>query len=346
MVQTNMKQKVVSGMIWKLAEKICLLGIQFVLQIVLARLLLPEEYGLVGLLTIFITVSDVFIKYGFTAALIQRKDVDDTDCSSVFIVNLLISIGIYCVLYFVAPWVAVFYKNERLVSLMRILSLNVVFGSLGSVHNAILSRELDFKKSFFRNSFNILTQGIVGIGAALAGFGAWALVLSRISGTLVGSLVLWITVKWKPGLKFSGSRVRMLFQFGSKVLGTNLLETIFNNMHSLIIGRFYSSAELGFYQKGQQMPQAFMAAIDGSFSEVLYPTLSALQDDIAAVKNGLRRSLKTSIFIVLPMLLGVIATADALISVLLTDKWLPCVPFMQLQCVFVYSGRLCQECTH
>lgn len=329
----SLKQRALSGMVWKLAEKIGMQGMQFVIQIVLARLLMPSEYGIIGLLTIFITVSDVFILQGFTTALIQRKNADDLDFSSVFFANIVVSLVIYIVLFLIAPFVEAFYNMPKLTSFMRILSLNVVFGAIGAVHNAILSRNLDFKKSFYRNTINVITQGAVGIGFAICGFGAWSLVFSKISGTFVGSMVLLATVKWRPKLKFSFDRIRSLFGFSSKVLTTNLLNTIFNNIHSLVIGRYYTSAQLGYYQKGQQIPQAFMTAVDGSFNEVLYPALSSIQNDMLAVKNALRRSMKTSMYIVLPMLLGVIAVAEPLIVVLLTDIWIEAVPFMQLQCL-------------
>lgn len=331
--ENKLRQRALSGMVWKLAEKVGMQVIQFAIQIVLARKLLPEEYGLVGLLTIFITVSDVFILQGFTTALIQRKDVDDLDYSSVFYANIAMAAVLYGILYLSAPGVAAFYHEPALTALMRVLSLNVLFGAFSAVHNAVLSRALDFKKSFLRNTLNILTQGVVGIGAAYMGLGAWSLVFSKLAGTLVGSVALCVTVRWKLLWQFSLSKIRSLFSFSSKVLTTNLLNTIFNNLHSLVIGRYYTSADLGYYQKGQQMPQAFMTAIDGSFSEVLYPALSTIQDDLPQLKSALRRSMKTSMFLVMPMLMGVIATAEPLTVVLLTEKWLPCVPFMQLQCV-------------
>lgn len=345
MSNDNIGRRAVSGMIWKLGEKGGLYMAQFVIQIVLARMLLPEEYGVVGLLSIFITLSDVFIQQGFTTALIQKKDADQVDFSSVFFANIVMAATLYALMFVGAPWVADFFHKEQLVSLMRVLSLNVIFGAIGAVHNAELSRMLDFKKSFVRSLMNVATQGIVGITAAKMGMGAWALVFSKLSGTLVGSLTLCITVKWKPTFQFSLQRVKSLFNYSSKVLVTNLQATAFNNLHALVIGSRYTSADLGYYQRGQQMPQAAMSIIDGSFSEVLYPTLSAIQDDPERLKQALRRSLKTSMFIVLPMLMGVLAVAEPLVLVLLTDVWLPCVPFMQLQCIICVFYPL-DSCNH
>jgi len=331
--ETSIKQQALGGMIWKLSEKMGMQVVQFIIQIVLARILLPEEYGVIGLLTIFITISDVFIQQGLTTALIQKKDADDTDFSSVYFANIFIALVLYAMLFFSAPYVAIFYNNSKLISLLRVLSLNVIFGAFGAVHNAILSKNLDFKKSFFRNCFNIGAQGIVGILTAYLGCGEWALVYSKISGVFIGTIVLCITVKWYPKFVFSIKRIKLMFAFSSKVLASNLLNTFFNNIHSLIIGKYYSNADLGYYQKGQQIPQTFMSAIDGSFSEVMYPTFSKFQNDLESLKKALRRSIKMSLFFVLPLLFGIIAISDTFVIVLLTEKWLPCVPFIRLQCI-------------
>ncbi|MDD4772395.1 MAG: lipopolysaccharide biosynthesis protein [Eubacteriales bacterium] len=329
----NLTQQAFSGMIWKFLEKIGGQGIQFIIQIVLARLLLAEEYGLVGLLTIFIAISDVFILQGLTTALIQKKNADDIDFSSVFFANIVISLLLYAILFLIAPLIAIFYNEPQLVNIMRVLSLNVIIGAIPAVHNAILSRNLDFKKSFYRNIANTLTQGIVGITLALLGFGVWALVYSKIAGTMIGAIVLWITVCWKPRKVFSVKRIKKLFSFSSRILGTNLLNTIFSNIHSLIIGRYYTASDLGYYQRGQQIPQMAMGAVDGSMTAVLYPAFSKIQNDMALLNKALRRSIKTSMYVVLPVLFGFLATARPLTLILLTEKWLPSVPFMQLACI-------------
>ena len=329
----NIKRQVATGLIWKFLEKVGAQGMQIIIQIVLARLLLPEEYGLVGLLTIFITISDVFISQGLTTALIQKQNAEEIDFSSVFFMNVTISILIYAFLYILAPYIAIFYNEPKLTNIMRVLSVNVIIGAFPAVHNAILSRNLDFKKSFFRNITNVLTQGIVGITLAMHNFGAWAMVYGKIAGTLIGAIVLCITVNWYPHRMFSLYRIKILFSFSSKVLGANLLNTFFNNIHSLIIGHYYTATNLGYYQRGQTIPQAVMTSIDGTLSEVLYPSFSKFQNDLELLKKTLRRSIRTSMYIVLPILFGIMATSKSLTIVLLTDKWLPSVPFMQLSCV-------------
>ncbi len=329
----DLKQRAMGSALWKFADKIGSQVIQFIIQIFLARLLFPEDYGIVGLLTIFINISDVFIQQGFTTALIQKQDADETDFSSVFFANIVMAVLIYLIFFSIAPLVAKFYEEPKLTSLMRVLSLNVIFGAIGAVHNAVMVKNLEFKKSFYRGMTNTLTYGIVGITLAFMGFGVWALVFSKIAGTLVGSLVLCLTVKWKPKKLFSGKRIRKLFSFSSKILGTNLLNTVFNNIHSLIIGKFFQKAELGYYQKGQQIPQTFMTAIDGSLNEVLYPTLSIVQNDMVMLKATLRRSMKLSMYLVLPILVGLLVVAEPFVVILLTDKWLPCVPYLRLTCI-------------
>ena len=331
--EQSLKERAVGGAIWKLAEKLGMQMMQIAIQIVLARLLLPEDYGIIGLLSIFINISDVFISQGFTTALIQKKDADELDYSSVFFANMILSVTIYGIFYAISPAVAVFYKTPQLCSVMRVMSLNIIVGGFCAVHNAIISKTLQFKLSFMRNIANTITQGVVGIGMACFGGGVWSLVVAKIAGTIVGMIILCGTVRWKPKLIFSLNRIKVLFRYSSKVLGTNLLNTIFNNIHSLIIGRFFSTADVGYYQRGQQIPQAAMVAVDGSMNEVLYPTLSLLQNEPERLKGALRRSMKTSMYIVLPMLMGLMVTARPLTLLLLTDKWLPCVPFMQLTCL-------------
>lgn len=330
--ETALARKALVGIIWKFSEKIGSQLMQILIQIVLARLLLPEEYGLVGLLAIFINISDVFILQGLTTALIQKKDADEQDFSSVFLANIVVSLLIYFILFLIAPLVAQFYKEDSLTSIMRVLSLNVVIGAFAAVHNAILSRNLDFKKSFMRNISNTITQGIIGITLAVLGFGVWAMVFSKLAGTLVGMGVLWLTVRWRPRMFFSLTRVKSLFRYSSKVLGTNLLNTIFNNIHSLIIGRYYTAADVGYYQRGQQIPQSLMLSIDGSMTEVLYPVFSKVQGNDEQLKDALRRSIKTSMYVVLPIMAGLCVVSEPLTLLLLTDKWLPSVPFMQIQC--------------
>lgn len=331
--KSELKERTLNGALWKFAEKVGMQIMQFVIQIVLARLLLPEDYGTVGLVTIFISILDIFALQGLTTALIQKREADEKDYSTVFYMNIIGALVLYAVCYLIAPFVANFYNDDLLVDIMRVLTLTVFFGAIGAVPNAILSKRLDFKKTFLRGISNIAVQGIVGVWMAYQGFGVWALVYSKLAGIMTGTIVIWGAVKWRPKLLFSATRVKMLFSYSSKVLGVSLLNTIFSNIHSLVIGKFFTKADLGYYQRGQQIPHTFMNAVDGSISEVLYPAFSLLQGTTDELKDALRRSIKQSMFIVLPSLLGLIATADTVVRILLTEKWLPSVPFIKLSCV-------------
>lgn len=329
----DIRNRSINGFAWKFMEKIGSQGISLIVQIILARILLPEEFGIVGYLTLFINLSDVFIQQGFTTALIQKKDADESDFSSVFFANLFMSVVIYGVLVILAPFISAFYNEPELTHVMRVMSLTVIFGAFSAVHNAIMAKNLEFKKSFFRGLANILVYAVVGISMACMGFGVWSLVFAKLAGLFVGAIVLWITVKWVPHKIFSVNRVRSLFKYSSKVLGTNLLNTLFNNINSIIIGRFYTSADMGYYQRGQSIPQAAMQAVDGSMTEVMYPTFSLIQDDLGKLKAALRRSMKLSTYVVFPILIGLMVVSRPLTIVLLTEKWLPSVPYMQLTCV-------------
>lgn len=333
MKEKSVKQRAFTGLIWKLLEKAGTLGIQFLISVILARLITPEEYGVVGLLTIFMALSEVVIQQGLSTALVQKSEAEPVDYSSVFWANMVISLLLYGVLFLGAPLLAAFYREPSLTFITRVLSLGILIGSFSSVHYTIMLKKLEFRKSFLGGMSNILVYGIVGIVLAVNGAGVWALVIGNLSGKVAGALVYWITVKWHPQLMFSLQRVRSLFRFSSKLLVTNLLNTLMNNIHSVVIGRFFPKANLGYYQRGQQIPQFMMVAVDGSISDVLYPTFSLMKDDPAAVKTAVRRAVKTSMFLMLPMLAGLFAVAEPLTVFLLTEKWIESTPFMQLSCI-------------
>lgn len=333
MIEPSIRNKTVSGLLWKFSEKIVTQFISVLIQIILARILLPEDYGIIALITVFIALSDVFILQGFTTALIQKKEADDIDFSSVFFANLIIASLLYTFLYISSDRLALFYDNPILSPITKVLSLNIIFGAFSAVHNAYLSKKLDFKKSFYRKLSYIVSYGLVGIILAYSGLGVWALVYARVSGTFLGSLVLWISVPWKPQLTFSISRLKQLFKYSSKILGSNLFTQFFYHLNSLLIGKFHPTADLGYYQKGRQIPELVMGAIDGTISEVMYPTFSNLQNNVNTLKSSLRRSLKTSYYLVLPILVFLFIISEPLTILLLTEKWINSVPIMKMTCV-------------
>jgi teichuronic acid exporter len=323
---------ILSSLFWKLMERGGTQGIQFIVQIILARLLLPEDYGIIALVVIFTSIAGVFVQSGLNTALIQKKDADEADFSSVFYLSLFIACLIYVVLFFAAPFIAAFYKIPEITPVFRVLSITLFFGAFNSIQNAVIARKMQFKKLFFSSTGAILISGTVGIYMAYTGYGVWALVGQQISNQLFVTLILWFTVKWRPQLLFSLERVKSLFSFGWKLLLSALIDTVYKDLRSLIIGKMYNPAMLGFYNRGQQFPSLIVSNINGSIQSVMLPVLASQQNNRPRVKDMMRRAIVTSSFIIFPMMVGLAVTAEPLVKFLLTDKWLPCVPFLQIFC--------------
>lgn len=330
------KKTVISSLIWKFLERGGVQGIQFVLSIILARLVTPADYGIIAILLVFIQIANVFIQSGFNTALIQKKDSDDVDFSSIFYLSLVIAAIIYVILFFTAPLVGVFYKQENLTLFLRVISLTLFFGAVNSVQNAYVSKTMQFKHFFVSSMGAVTGSGIIGIIMAYKGFGVWALVAQQLSKDILTCLILWFTVKWRPKLLFSFERVKKLFSFGWKLLCSGILDTIFRNIYNLIVGRIYNSETLGVFNRGHQFPQVIATNLDGSIQSVMLPTLSSHNDNVEEVKRLTRRSISTSAYLLMPCMFGMAAVAEPLVRLLLTDKWLPCVPFLQLAC-FSYA---------
>lgn len=326
------KGKVISSLFWKLMERGGTQGIQFIVQIVLARLLLPDDYGIIALIAIFISIANVFVESGFNTALIQKKDANETDFSSVFYLSLFVASLLYIVLFFTSPFIASFYGITKLISVIRVLSITLFFGAFNSIQNAVVVRKMQFKKFFYCSLGAIAVSGTVGIITAYEGFGVWALVAQQLANQFMITVILWFTVKWRPKLIFSFERIKRLFSYGWKLLVASLIDTLYMNLCSLIIGKIYNPAMLGFYNRGDQFPQIVVTSIDSSIQSVMFPALASEQDNKQRVKQLMRRSIVTSSFIVFPMMMGLAVIAEPLIKILLTDKWLPCVPFLQIFC--------------
>jgi len=307
-------------------------GIQFILAIVLARLLLPEDYGIIALVVIFITIANVFVQSGFNTALIQKKDADEVDFSSVFYLSLLIAGLLYVILFFTAPFIAAFFNETQLISVLRVLSVTLFLGAFNSIQNAVIARNMQFKKLFISSLGAIVVSGVVGIFMAYKGFGVWALVVQQLTNRLLVTLILWFIVRWRPRLLFSLERVKGLFSFGWKLLVSSLIDNLYMNLRSLIVGKIYNTEMLGFFNRGKQFPALIVTNINGSIQSVMFPVLSSQQDNRPRVKDMVRRSIVTSSFILLPMMVGLAVIAEPLVKILLTEKWLPCVPFLQIFC--------------
>lgn len=326
------------ALIWKFLERIGVQGIQFVLQVVLARLLDPEHYGVLSLMIIFTTLANVFIQNGFNTALIQNKDVTEDDYSSAFWVSVAIAAVIYTVLFFAAPFIAAFYKVPDLVKPFRVLCLILFPGAWNSIQLAKVSRNMDFKKVFYSNIGGYVIAGVVGIVVALLGGGLWALVAQALLNVLAACVVMAFTVRWRPRMVCNLARVGVLFSFGWKILVSTLLDTLYQDIRSLVIGKKYTADMLGYYNRGKQFPQLITNSINGTLQSVLLPAMSAEQDKKENVKTLMRNTVIMGSFLLFPMMAGLAGVATPLVRLLLTDKWLPCVPFLQTYC-FILAFR-------
>jgi len=324
----ELKQSAFKGVLWKFAERMGVQSVTFVVSIILARLLSPNDYGIIALVTVFIVIADVFITDGFGSALIQKKDADNLDFSSVFFGGIAISIFFYVIIFLFAPLVADFYNTDLLCPVLRVIGIRIPLAAINSVQIAFVSKNMMFKKFFLASTVGAIGSSIVGILMAYQGYGVWALVGQVLFNSFVNTIVLWFTVSWRPTLKFSFKRLKGLIDFGWKILLTNLVFTLYNQLRTLIIGKLYSSHELGFYSKGINFSNLIANNINQSISAVIFPVLSTLQEDASQVKSVIRRSMKTVTYIIPPALLGLAAVSEPMVRLLLTDKWLPCVPFI------------------
>ncbi len=330
------KSTVIKSLIYKFMERCGYQGISFIIQLILARLLDPTDYGVLTLLTIFINISQVFVQSGLNTALIQRKDVTEKDFSSVFYVSLFIAVTLYGVLFFSAPFIADFYNMPQLKSVLRVLALILLPGAFNSIQNAKIAREMQFKKLMYSTFGAAVISGTVGIAMAYMGFGVWALVGQQLSNQISICIIMIFVVKWRPLLTIEFSRVKSLFSFGWKLMCSSLIDVIYRELQSLVIGKKYNSETLGYYNRGKQFPDIVVINLNGSIQSVMLPTLSKEQDNKERMKTMMRRSIVTSSFIVFPLMMGLAVVAEPLISLLLTDKWLPCVPYLRVYC-FIYA---------
>lgn len=333
MEKTN---KVFSNFIWRLLERVGAQGVSFIVSIVLARLLDPAVYGTVALVTVFTSILQVLIDSGMGNALIQKKDADDLDFSSVFYFNVVICIILYIGMFFFAPVIARFYEKPELTSIVRVLSLIIVISGVKNVQQAYVSRHMAFKKFFFATLCGTIGAACLGIWMAFRGYGVWALVAQTLLNTFVDTVILWITVKWRPKLQFSWSRLRQLFSFGWKLLVSVLIDRVYDEIRQLIIGKLYSSEDLAFYNKGSTLPKTIITNINSSIDSVLLPTLSSEQDNRQRVRDMTRRAIKTSTYLIMPLMMELAVCASPLVNLLLTAKWLPAVFFLRIFC-FTYA---------
>jgi len=329
----SLKSKAIHGVFWNFLERIGEQGIHFVVAIILARLLAPELFGLVGMLSIFIEVARVFIDSGFGAALIQRKEATTVDKCSIFYFNILVGILAAGLLCASSPWIAAFYHRPILIPLMCALSSTLVINSFAGIQAALLSKRIDFKTQLKVGVVAITLSGAIGIAMAIRGFGIWSLVAQSIGGSIFRTTLLWFLSPWRPGLLFSFGALREMFGFGSRLLASSLLNTIFENIYLVVIGRLFSAAHLGLYSGAKKVQNLATINITGVVTQVAFPVFSMIQDDPVRLKRSMRKAMTALALINFPIMVGMALVARPLVYVLLTEKWAGSIHWLQLLCV-------------
>lgn len=327
------KKAIIGGMFWSLSERMAAQLVSVVVGIILARLLTPTEYGTVSLVTIFVAIANVFVTNGFGTALIQKEKADSLDFSTVFYFGIIFSIGLYAILYFAAIPIAGFYQMPILIPILRVLSIKVPISAINSVQQAYVSRNMIFKKFFWATLFGTLVSAVVGITMVYRGFGVWSLVGQELTNTIIGTIILWFTVKWRPIWAFSFDRLKSLFNYGWKLLVQGLIISVYGNIRSLLIGKFYTTQDLAYYSKGNGYPNLIVTNINTAMSNALFPAMSKEQKNYSSIASITKRSTKLISYVMSPLLIGFATVGSTFITVILTDKWQPMLPYLIIICV-------------
>lgn len=329
----DLKGKAISGLIWNLSEKVLTQGFSFVIGVILARILAPDDYGNIIIATTCISMFEALVEGGLCNALIQRKDADDEHASSMLYFMLALASVFYAILFFIAPVIAHIYKYDELTLVIRVFSISLPIKAIRSVLMAIMQKQLKFRLQFFSSFSGTVVAGLVGIILAVDGYGIWALVAYFLTDSAVDMIVMGATLKWKPKMVFRMDKLKQLYSYGIYALGWQLINQYTNQLIDLFIGKKYSSSDLSYYNRGKQYPFLLCNIINNVFGNTLFPVFSKFADDIEKLKHATRRMLKVSTFIQFPILFGFAIVARPLVILLLTDKWLPCVPFLQITCI-------------
>ncbi len=327
------KQKVFSNMIWRFLERTGAQLVALVVSVILARLLTPEDYGTVALIMVFINVLNVFVDSGLGTALVQKKNTDNIDFSTVFYTNVVFCIILYTIMFVLAPYIAVFYNNEELTSLIRVLSITILVSGVKNIQQSYVSKTLQFRKFFFATLIGTMLAAFVGIWMAYHGYGVWSLIAQQLTNITVDTILLWLIVKWRPIFVFSFSRLKQLFSYGWKLLISAVIDTIYVDLRQLIIGKKYSPEDLAFYTKANLFPKAIVGNLNNAIDSVLLPAMASEQDNQEKIKAMTRRAIKTSTYCIAPLMFGLAACSPSVIHILLTDKWMPCIPYMCIFCI-------------
>ena len=328
----SLKQKTVKGVFWSSVERFSVQGIQFLVMIIMARLLTPKDYGLVGMVAIFIAVAQSLVDSGFSQALIRKQNRTETDNSTVFYFNIVVGVLLYFILFAIAPWVADFYDSPELTALMRVVCLSVVFNSLVVVQRALLTVNIDFKTQAKASLTAAVVSGIVGIGMAYSGFSYWSIVTQQLVNLGLNTLLLWLFARWRPQWTYSWNSFRELFTFGSKLMASGLLDVVYRNMYLLVIGKVFTASSLGYYTRANQFAEFPSSNLTSIMQRVTYPVLCQIQDDDERLALIYRRFLRVSAFLIFPLLVGLSAVAEPFILLLLKDQWLFASTLLQIIC--------------
>lgn len=328
----SLKSKTVKGVVWSSIERFSTQGVQFLIMIIMARLLTPKDYGLIGMLAIFLAVAQSLIDSGFSQALIRKQNRTDVDNSTVFYFNIIVSCSLYLILFITAPFVADFYNQPELTSVMRVVCLGVILNSLAVVQRALLTVRIDFKTQAKASLSAAVISGCIGIVLAYSGFGVWALVVQQLLNLSVNTLLLWIFSKWRPIAVFSWDSFHELFAFGSKMLASGLLDTLYRNIYPIVIGKLFSASSLGHYTRAQQFSEFPSSNITGIIQRVTYPVLCGIQDDMERLTNVYRKFLKLSAFVIFPFMMGLSAVSKPFINISLGSQWEFCGQLLQVIC--------------
>lgn len=328
----SLKKQTINGIIWSGIERFSVQGIQFLIMIIMARLLTPKDYGLIGMLTVFIAIAQTFIDSGFSQALIRKQNRTETDNSTVFYFNIGVGICIYILFYIIAPFISKFYDTPELTAIMRVISLGIIFNSLAVVQRALLTIRIDFKTQAKASLIAVILSGITGITMAYKGFGVWAIIAQQLTSLSLSTLLLWIFAKWRPKGTFSIDSFRELFTFGSKLLISGILETLYRNIYLIIIGKLFTASKLGYYTRAQQFSDFPSLNLTGIFQRVTYPILCKIQDDKEKLAQAYRKFLRVSAFIIFPLMIGLSAVAEPFILLLLKEQWHFAIIILKIIC--------------
>lgn len=323
-------KKVLTGIGWAYSERLLAQAISLIVSVVLARLLDPEHYGIVAIVLVFINILNAFVTGGFGNALIQKKNADDLDFNTICWFSIACAILLYGFLFLCAPLIAAFYNMEQLTMITRVMGFRVVISAFNSVQHAYVQRHMQFKMFFFSTLGGTLISGVVGVLLAYNGFGVWALAAQYLTNCTIDTIVLLFTIKWKPRLEWSYSRLKQMLPFGLKMLGATMVNTLQDNIRSLVVGKVFSAEDLAFYNEGKKYPATLMNNLVGSIQKVLFPAFSDLQDDRETIKSQMRKAIRISSFILVPIVVGIIAVADTFVVLLLTEKWAPAIPYLRI----------------